>query len=265
MRIILIIVCVLPGLIPVRAQDSVITGTHHYFGYNPGYIQLKEMNLIPKVHNGMINAVTYCFERTGRNYQSFHFLFGYSNPKTSIERESPDFQNYRKNQGQVHFRYSYLFGLANLNNIHYYLGPKLSYTYSLSYYYGWDSHAYWGNYISIGPENLILVDFPDRFSWLTSLDLSLLGLYNRPDAIRLYKQEDWSFFHIIGKTNSNYQAGILTNALQVRFRTECRLACSRKYHVAFHYCFYYSRIKSSNSKTLFELIHSIGISIFLCR
>lgn len=104
MRIVLIIVCVLPGLIPVRAQDSVVTATHHYFGYNPGYIQLKEMNLIPKVHNGMINAVTYCFERTGRNYQSFHFLFGYSNPKTSIERESPDFQNYRKNLGTGAFQ-----------------------------------------------------------------------------------------------------------------------------------------------------------------
>lgn len=247
----------------IDAQNSENTITHHYFGYEPGFIQLKEMNLIPKVHKGIIHIVTYSFEKTNKNYQSFKFVFGYNNPKTSIERKAENSNDYDKKNGQIFLNYSYNFNILNKKNIYYYLGSMLSYTYSISYYRGWDSHAYWGNYLSLGPNNVLRIELNNNRSWLTSLNFSLIGFYNRPDHIRLYKVEDWSFNNIIKITNDNYTLGLWDNAFQVQFQTEYRFAIFKSKSFAVDYSFHFSRLKSNESNPLLELIHRIGAKIIL--
>lgn len=247
----------------ITAQNTGNTKTHHYFGYQLGGIQLKEKNLIPKVHRGVIHILTYGFEKRQENYKIFQFVFGYSNPKTTIEREAERAEDYDKINGQIYLKYSYNFKVFNRKNINLYIGPKFSYTYSLSYYEGWDSHAYWGNYLSTGPSSVLTVDLKDNKSWLFSLDLSLLGFYNRPDCIRLYKEEDWSFKNVLKTTNENYNLGLFSNAFQLNFKTEYRFPVSKGKYFTFVYTVYFSRIKSKNSKSLLELFYSIGGKIIL--
>ena len=263
LQILLILLLSLPSSNKiVNAQNSEKSNTQHYIGYEPGIIQLREMNLIPKVHSGMINNLTYVFEKANINYQSFIFVFGYSRPKTAIERNEGISDKYDKNNGHLLLQYSYNLSIFNGNNIKYYLGPKLAYSYSLSYYHGWDSHAYWGNYFSLGPNNYLLINLNDNRSWAATLNLSLFGFYNRPDKMRLYKVEDWSFGNIIKITNKKYTAGYWTNAFQIQLSAEYRTVLEKR-KFAVKYNFFYSRIKSENSEPLFELIHRIGAIISL--
>jgi hypothetical protein len=261
-RFIIIILILVSCGMPVCSQDTAEPGMLHCIGYQPGYLQIREMNLIPKVHRGMFHCISYGFEIRKRDYQVFRFAIGYANPKTSIERKSPDFNDYDKNQGQIHFNYAHLFSVPGSEKIRYYLGPMVSYTYSISNYYGWDSHAYWGNFFSLGPKFLVRADLVGDRTLQASLDFSLFGFYNRPDAIRLYKVEDWSFARIVRISNQNYKAGIFTNAFQSRFSAEYRFGGSGTCRLALIYGLYYSRIVGADSRQLVELINRVGLNIY---
>ena len=95
-----------------------------------------------------------------------------------------------------------------------------------------------------------------------ALNLSLFGFYNRPDKIRLYKVEDWSFSNIIKITNENYTPGYWSNAFQIQLSTEYRFVLNKRI-LTIKYNFFYSRIKGEKSEPLFELIHRIGAIISL--
>jgi hypothetical protein len=247
----------------ISAQDHLASRTHHYLGYEPGHIQLKEANLIPKVFSGLAHSLTYGFETAGGTYRSFQFTFVYDNPSTGIEREFDGPEGYTKINGQFHFSYSHDPVHLSSGNLHYYFGPRLSYTYSLSYLHGWDSHAYWGNYLSLGPSNVLRLSIKDNQMWQTALDLSLVGLYSRPDLFRQYKVQDWSFFHILRITNEGYTAGLWNNAFQLRFSTEYRFAIRGSRLLALGYSSYYSRVTGSEGRPLQELIHRLIARIML--
>lgn len=246
----------------VDAQDRPASRTYHYFGYEPGYIQLKESNLIPKPFGGMAHSLIYGFERAGDTYRSFQFLFAFSSPETRIERDYEGEEDYTKINGQFHFQYSYDPLHLARNGVHLYLGPRLSYTHSLSYLHGWDSHAYWGNFLSLGSSGVARIDMGEDQTWQTVLNLSLAGFYSRPDLHREYKVEDWSLFHILKITNERYAAGFWDDAFQMGLSTEYRFAL-RGARVALGYSSYYSRIARDGGRPLQESIHRIIARIVL--
>jgi len=215
------------------------------------------------VFRGIAHTLTYGFERATRTYQSFRFAFLYGNPATRIENDFAGPSDYTKINGQFHFSYSYDPVDLSRGSVHYYFGPRLSYTYSLSYLHGWDSHAYWGNYLSLGPSNVVRVDLGDDRAWQTTLDLALIGFYSRPDLIRRYKVKDWSLWHILKLTNERYSAGLWSNAFQLQLATEYRSPILGPRFLALAYSCYYSRITTDEGRPLQELIHRIGARILL--
>lgn len=245
------------------AQDHGEPRTYHFLGYEPGHIQLKESNLIPKVFSGLAHTLTYGFERAGETLHSFQFAFIHNNPKTDIERDYVGGEDHTKINGQFHFQYSYDPVHLSRRGVHLYLGPRLSYTYSLSYLHGWDSHAYWGNYLSLGSSSVVRVDLRNDRAWQTTLNLSLAGLYARPDLIRRYKTEDWSVSHILKITNRRYSVGLWDNAFQIQISTEYRLPIRGRRFLALGLASYYSRIKREEGRPLREVIHRIVARILL--
>ncbi len=88
----LIIALVLLVIQTLQAQnESVprqsIPGFKHYFGYSLGFDNIKEENLIPKIHSGILHEFAYGWELRRENYHRFLFRLGYGNIKTDIEQE----------------------------------------------------------------------------------------------------------------------------------------------------------------------------------
>jgi hypothetical protein len=243
-------------------QETGGAHTLHLLGYEPGHLQLQEENLIPKVFDGIAHAFTYRFERVGETYRLFQFGFTYTNPKTDIEREFGGSEEYGKINGQFHLEYTHDPIHLSKGRADFYLGPRASYTYSLSYLHGWDSHAYWGSYLSLGPNGVARVDLGQGRVWHTTLGLSLAGLYSRPDLTRRYKTEDWSLGHILKITHERYSPGLWTNAFQIQGGTEVRLPVRHR-TLAVGYASYFSRIERAGGKPLREMIHRIGMRIGL--
>jgi hypothetical protein len=240
------------------AQNPEPKKIRHSFGYALGAVQIKEMNLIPKVHRGVSNGIYYSFEKMGNKYQSFSFSIGYGKLKTEIEEEAVSF-----NAGAA-FNYSYTFQIIHTVNFKYFSGPLVSFTSSLSEYENWDeAHAYWGNSLSLGPGNHFFINLKNRNYLAAHLNITIIGFYTRPDCMRLYANEYWTFSNIIKIMNRDYRFGLWSHTFQMNFSAEYRIPLFGNTPLAISYSFYYSRIKAEDGNSLSEIIHKMGIGVVL--
>jgi len=229
----------------------------HHFGYSFGISQVKEENLIPKVHKGLNHFILYEFEKRDDIFHNFHFYLGYGKMKTEIESEALSFN------AQLSAGYCYNFRIFGNETFCYYLGPNLAFTSSLSEYEIWDeAHAYWGNYFSLGPGNIAFIKLKGNKIFVAHLDLAILGFYTRPDYYRLYANEYWTFSNIIKIMNSHYHFGFLNNAFQMKASIEYRTPIFNDDFFSFLFSIYYSQIKANDGKALKELFPKLGVGIW---
>lgn len=243
--------------INLYSQDSA-NNSRHYFGFSIGNIQTKDENLIPKVHSGLINMISYRYERISSSYNLFDFNLGYGLLKTKIEKEAVSFNC------QLALSYCYNLSLIRNDFINYYLGPKISFTSSLAEYGVFDeAHAYWGNFLSLCLSNVSFISIDPEKDLVFNLDISIIGLYTRPEYNRLYSNEYWTFSNIIDIMNSNYKFGFLNNAFQFKASAEYRTQIWNSNDLSLALSVYYSRIKDEAGKPLTELIPKISLGIWL--
>ena len=88
-----------------------------------------------------------------------------------------------------------------------------------------------------------------------------MGFYSRPDEVRLYAQENWSFSSIVKTTNSNIKPGFINNVFLSKFRTEYRFLTKKDHYFALLYTLSYSRIKRTNEHPQLSSINNFGISL----
>ena len=231
---------------------------YHNISYGIGSNQIKEENLIPKVHQGLMHYISYGFEIRSNSYNHFQFNFGYGTLKTEIENEALSIN------ARLSFGYCHNFKILESANLCYYLGPQSSFTSSLAEYENWDeAHAYWGNYFSLGPSNVAFIKLDESKLLFLRLDLALLGLYTRPDYNRLYANEYWTFSNIMKIMNSHYHFGFWNNAFQMNASTEYRTPIFKEYNLSLSILIYYSQIQAEDGKPLKELIYKLGFGIWL--
>ena len=239
-------------------QEPEFQKMYHSFTYEIGSNWLKEDNLFPIVHKGSVNGFTYRFEKTGKFYNEVFVALRYSKLMSEPETEKVS-QNM-----QISFGYCMGFHLLKRENINFYLGYNLRYAYSLVEFPVWDeSRAYWGTSLTLGVSNKFFVNIKENQNWIFSWDINPMGIYSRPDEVRLYAQENWSFSSIVQTTNSNIKSGFINNILLSNFRTEYRFLTKKDYYLSLLYSFSYSRIKRTGEHPLFNSINSIGISLGL--
>ncbi len=240
------------------SQEPELQKMYHSFTYGIGSNWLKEDNLFPIVHKGYINCFTYRLEIRKKNYNELFVTLGYSKLKAELETEKVS-QNM-----QISFGYCMGFHLINRENINFYLGYNLRYAYSLVEFPVWDeSRAYWGTSLTLGVSNNFFVHIKESQNLILSWNINPIGLYSRPDEVRLNAQEYWSFSNIIKTTNSNIKTGFINNILLSNFRTEYRFRSKKDHYLSLLYSFSYSRIKRTDEHPLFNSINSIGISLGL--
>ena len=70
-----------------KGQDQEPLLNHKYYSVNVtfGQNQIKEMNLFPMVHKGMITELSFETEKVKNSLRQFQLFFSYSRIKTSLE------------------------------------------------------------------------------------------------------------------------------------------------------------------------------------
>jgi len=248
-------------VIRIKGQEPPPDSTPHkiysvnlQFGIN----QIKEKNLLPLVHRGTLTELSVETEKIKSSLRQFQASFVYSRLKTNLEEMA------KSGNIKLGFNYSCNFPIYQNSNLSYYLGPRTSLYYSYMLYPNWDdSHGYWADYLSFGLNNVLSVKREHEREWFTSLNIGLLSLFSRPDAIRPYKMDDSTFGGIVKALNSNIATGFINKALQINFKTEYRFPLFLTKQEAITYSLDINRFSSDNAEPLFQVIHRVGIKIML--
>jgi hypothetical protein len=229
---------------------------YHSIAYEVGVNWLKDENLFPIVHRGSMNGLTYRFEKTGRNYNEVTATFRYGKLKAKPETE--------KESQNAQFSLSHCMGFRLLQSeqVKLFFGYNLKYSYSFLDFPVWDeSRAYWGTAFTIGISGRLFIEMKDNQRWICSLDFNPAGMYSRPDEVRLYAQEIYTFSNIIKTTNSNFTPGCINNILLSNFRTEYRFLTKNDHYLSVQYSLSYSAIKKTNEHPLLNSMNNFGFSL----
>jgi hypothetical protein len=245
----------------IKGQDSDSSSNHNKIysvSIQSGLNQIKEMNLLPLVHIGFLTELSFETEKIKSSLRQFQFSLTYSRVKTGLEEMSKS--------GNIKFglNYSYNFLVFQKNNLRYYLGPQTSLCYSFMLFPNWDdSHGYWADYISFGPNNIISVSLRHESEWFSSLNFSLFSLFSRPEEIRPFKMDDSSFGGIIKALNSNIEPGLMDKVFQINFKTEYRFPVFVTKREAITFNMNIVRISDSDGQPVLQIINMFGIKIML--
>jgi len=240
----------------VTSQEQKLPNIYHSFTYEIGVNWLKEGNLFPIVHKGSINGLTYRFEKSGKNYHEVSVTLRYNKLKAKLETEKVS-QNEQFGLG-----YCMGFHLMQKEKINLYMGYNLKYAFSLVEFPVWDeSRAYWATSFTSGISTRLFLNIKENLSWIVSWDINPMGLYSRPDEVRLYAQEKWTFPNIVKITNRGIKPGFINNVFLTNFRTEYRFLTKKDHYFALLYSFSYSRTKKTNEHPMQNTINNFGISL----
>jgi hypothetical protein len=259
-KLLLIQILILTGAL-VKAQDTKLTSDHdktYSVNFQLGLNQIKETNLIPLAHQGRLTELSFETEKIKKSLRQFRFSFLYSRIKTEAE-EMPK-------SGNIMFclDYSFNFLIYQKNNLRYYLGPQASLCYSYMLYPNWDdSHGYWADYLSFGPDNILSLSLKHEREWFTSLSFSLVSIFSRPDEIRQYKMDNSSVEGILKALNSNLESGSLNKALQINFKIEYRFPVFVSKREAITFGMNLIRLSQKKEQPVFQFIWQAGLKIML--
>jgi hypothetical protein len=259
-KILLIPILILIGF-QVKGQNTDLLSDHgksYSINFQLGLNQVKEMNLFPLVHKGRLTELSFETEKVKSSLRQFQFSFLYSRIKTEAE-ELPKSGNIK-----IEIDYSFNFLVLQKNNLRYYLGPQTSLCYSYMLYPNWDdSHGYWADYLSFGPNNILSVLVKHEREWFTSLNFSLISFFSRPEEIRLYKMDDSSIEGILKALNSNIESGSVNRSLQINLKTEYRFPVFVKKREAITFDMNIIRLSQKNEQPISQFNWQVGIKIML--
>ena len=259
-KILLIQILILTGYL-VKGQDTDLSSDHdktYSVNFQMGLNQVKEMNLLPLVHKGRLTELSFETEKIKSSLRHFQFSFLYSRIKSGEEEMA------KSGNIKLGLDYSYNFLIFQKNNLRYYLGPQASLCYSYMLYPNWDdSHGYWADYLSFGPNNILSVLVKHEREWFTSLNFSVISFFSRPEEIRPYKMDDSSVGGILKALNSNIEPGSVNSSLQINFKTEYRFPVFVNMREAITYNMNIIRLSQKNEQPIFQFIWQVGIKIML--
>jgi hypothetical protein len=243
------------------AQDTTVQdakASTHSIGVTIGVNQVKEANLLPRVHTGFVTTLSYGCTRSQQNYTDFQFLLGYSR----IIARSEDIT--KSANVMIGTSYSYAFKVLEDQSLTYFLGPEVKLSYSAGAYPNWDdSHLYWANYLSAGINNVLIYAFQNETQLVSHVSIPLLSLFSRPDLVRLNKFDDLSFSGLIKSLHSNMTLGFWNMAFYLHIDLEYHFPVFRTKQEAFFYSLEYVRLRGSDGNPYTQLIHQVGIKVLL--
>ncbi len=241
----------------LRAQENKSVFSSSSFQLDAGSIQIKEENLMPKVHRGLQYGLMYEHSKQKKNLTAFNVALGFSRLKTAYEDLSPSANI------QLRGTFRYLFEVIQTTKCTYYLGPETGLAYDFSYFPNWDdSHMYWVSNLSLGIRNTFTFQVNTRQSLVADAGISLFSFVSRPESDRQYKIDDISIGGILENLHSNAQAGTMNQSVFLYIRAEYQFHTGENITQAICYSYDFNRVKSKDGFPFQENIHKIGLKIY---
>jgi len=241
----------------LQAQENISLYQSNGLQLDVGLIQLKEENLHPKVHRGLLYGLKYEHVRLKTGISAFQIGMGFSRLKTKYEALSASANV------QLQGGYQYLIKITNTNKLTYHLGPEINLVYDLSYFPNWDeSHLYWAGCLDLGIGNKFIYHINTRQSFVLDLDFSLVSVFSRPELDRQYKIDDISIGSMVESLNSNPEGGTINKSANLSLMAEYRFHIGEKITQAICYSSDYKRIKRIEGLHLQVILHKIGLKIY---
>jgi len=253
---VLIIIAMISNI--VLGQNDNPVSSNHDISYDLGSSWVKEKLLIPKVHKGTINSLSYRFESNKEIYYSVKLVVGYGKLKTELESEKVSLN------GQINLDYSMGFKIWSTEKVKYLLGYNVEYNWSFLDFPVWDeARSYWNTNLSAGPYNRLAFSLKNNKFWITTWYFSLFGILSRPDKVRLYAQQEYTFSGIVNATHSDFEFVSINNILISNFKTEYRIPMKKGRYFSLTYTFIYSKTAKSNEPALFINRNNFGLGFGL--
>ncbi len=179
-----------------------------------GHTQVKDLNLHPKVFNGLRLGAYYerlVKSRTGSlsvdsasgSYFHRQIIMTYSAGFNieAINTSYEDFPSAAVINLQGNFKY--LFPARRRENPIYFIGPAARLQYGTSLYFNWDeSHLYYANYISAAIAGRSEIKIADKIFY-AGLEIPIVSVICRPIPNRLYKIDDMTFRGVLSTLADN--------------------------------------------------------------
>ena len=239
------------------AQEDKTSNISRSFQFDMGMKQIKEENIHPKVHHGLLYTLKYEHAKQSRNISAYTIGLGYSRLKTKYEDLSASANLL------LQCDYHYLFEIKNKNKYTYHLGPEINLVYDLSYYPNWDeSHLYWASCLDLGIQNKFNFNISYRQSLAVDIGFNLFSIFSRPTLDRQYKIDDISLVGIMKNINSNLETGMINKSFLLAFKVEYQFHTCEKITQAICYSYNYRRVKSIEGFPLQNNLHKIGFKIY---
>jgi hypothetical protein len=242
-------------------QDSVGTssrGSGQAIGITVGVNQLSDENLLPRVHTGLITTLSYVRRSVGESFSDCSLSLSFSR----IIAKGEDVT--KSANGLIAASSAYAMSVVNGDRLRCFVGPQAQARYSVSLYPNWDdSHLYWANVLSVGFTNVAFYTFDDNTVLLAEVNLPILSLQSRPDALRLYKFDDASFGGIVRNLHHDLTAGFVSSVLHVHIGMEYQFPAFQTKTEAVFFSFDYTRMVSSNALPFRQLQYQLGLRMFL--
>lgn len=224
-----------------------------------GYIQQKELNLMPKVHQGFQYAVEYQADRELNQLNRFQGRLGFS-PLTSPWETRGFSANLQIQAGCLH-----LFPIFKNQNWKVLAGPFGNLSYNISFYPNWDeSHLYWASQLQTGVSSRTEYRFKGQArSLFWEFKFPVIGMLSRPNKGRDYKIDDFSFRGILLSMHHQPKLIGFPQNIQVHSRIGYNFPIAQKKQAQVGYHFDHMQVTTRYSNQFIQSSHQIFFGINL--
>jgi hypothetical protein len=247
--------------VPAHTQnlsDPATFQSYDVLGIALGLNQIKEENLLPRLHSGLEVALSYDHRRVGDDYRGSRVEIGYS--IVSADPEGPA----KSLNVSINASSTYGFSLIRSEQLNCFIGPALKLAYSFGGYPNWDdSHAYWANNLSLGVESTASYELGEDTRLFSTVSFPVFSFSSRPDVLRLYKMDDATFGGVMKALHSNVNAGSWNRVFGIHFNLEYQFPMFHTKTEAISYSLDYTRMSNSNALPYAQVLHQIGLRFLL--
>jgi len=230
----------------------------HAIGFGAAVNQMKEENLLPRVHSGFLVDLSYEYRRFGERYQNVQIALGFSR----LSAEPEDLA--ATASILINASYAYDFRLVEKEDLIFLLGPEARLLYSVTLFPKWDdSHLYWASLWSMGPNAVALFGLKSRSRIAVRLSLPIISLYSRPPADRLYKMDEGSFDQVVRSLHSDLRLGAWNAFFYLHLEVEYQFPVFQHSEEAISYSLDRLWIRRDDGNPFSQLIHQIALKVML--
>ena len=213
--------------------------------------QIRERNISSSIFSGIGPHIEYTYSQQGNWNKEIGVQGLLIRPKSKLEnKENALFTN-------VNLYVNFVKAL-DLNR-HYFLGISFRTDYQGAYYNNFDqSHFYWASFLGSGIKFKYSRAVAERFFIKSNFGMPLIGFVSRPETIRETKADSKSPGYLLSAVHSGLQLSLPNRYFKPAVQIALAYSSSNKHSAEVFYTYESLRAKTSYSRELEEMTHSVG-------